>query len=129
MFVNFTAIKINKSENNRVLNPSPQSSLKYTKNLTQDTVSFKGYPGDSRESDLFEGLKFRNSLRLDQLEKEGFNYQSPFIPEAIKVLEAWRADTEKSDPDLSWRLGELRNRLEYISSESFLKDCRDQVAY
>lgn len=82
--VNFTGIKFNKSENNRVLNPSHQSTLKYTKNLTQDTVSFKGYPGDSRERDLFEGLKCRNPLRQDQLEKEGFNYQSPFIPDAIK---------------------------------------------
>ncbi|MEW5822572.1 MAG: hypothetical protein AB1782_20430 [Cyanobacteriota bacterium] len=127
MLVNFMGFK--SQDSHKVSKPpvsfnASQPKLQYQKHLTQDTVSFKGFPGDSRERDLLEGLKCRNPRRLEQLEKEGFNYQSPYLEEAIKVLEAWRKDTMHSDPDLSWKLGELRAVQQYKTSDQFLEDAR-----
>lgn len=127
MLVNFMGINKPAQKKHAATQLSFQAAhpaLQYKKTLTQDTVSFKGFPGDSRERDLLDGLKSRNKLRLDQLAKEGFHYQSPYLREAIEILEAWRADTEHSNPDLSWRLGELRAIQQYKLSPQFIDDAR-----
>lgn len=113
-----------KSTSSKLSFNAAQTGLQYQKDLKQDTISFKGFPGDSRERDLLEGLKCRNPRRLEQLEQEGFNYKSPFLNEAIQVLEAWRKDTQHSEPKLSWKLGELRAVLQYQNSPKFLEDAR-----
>lgn len=131
MLVNFMGFNLSSQKNSKrtpVQFQGNQSAIKYSKNLTKDTVSFTSYPG-KKESELLEGLKHRNPRRLVQLENEGFHYQSPLIPEAIEALEQWRADTEHSDPDLSWKLGEQRAILQYKASPQFLEDCRAVIAY